>query len=126
MSAKIDLRGKVTKQDRLASPEQQVDPTDVGSPVKLARLLTDLLKDVSTLKRKWWPRRIDFEDLAVEQYVDVTLPHNFGGRVRWWLVDWSGGNAVQLSTVSAVTTTKTLVLSPTASGTATIRVEEAG
>lgn len=126
MSAKIDLRGKVTKQDRLASPEQQVEPTDVDSPVKLARLLTDLLKDVSTLKRKWWPRRIDFEDLTVEQYVDVTLPHNFGGRVRWWLVDWSGGNAVQLSTVSAVTTTKTLVLSPTASGTATIRVEEAG
>lgn len=98
-------------------------------PAKLARLLCRILKDVAALRRRWAPRSVDFEDVVVGSTPTThSFEHNFGGRVRWWVVGWTSltSTAPILLESGTAITSKTLVLLSYAAGTMTLRVEEAG
>lgn len=127
MSANIDRSGSIRQLDRRAEPDEQVLEEHVQDPPRLVRLLMGLLRDVARLKRSWRPRRIDFEDRAVDATgtTKYRFAHGLDGRVRWYVVDWQGAAGPQLSR-HADTTDGALVLVSHVAGTATIRVEEAG
>jgi hypothetical protein len=128
MAATVPASGVVRQLDRPASPDEVMSEVDAQNAVKLARVLLRILKDVATLKRRWWPDRIDFEDFPVSTAgATVTLNHGLGGRVRWWLVDWeSSGTTAPILKRTSATTNDSLVLASYVAGTATIRVEAAG
>jgi hypothetical protein len=117
----------VIQLDRRAEPDEQVTDEDAKDAGRLARVLMRLLRDVAILRRRWAPRRVDFEDVEVDATATVfyRFPHDFNGRVRWWVVDWSGGAAPSLLR-DGRSDQNALVLVSTSAGTATIRVEEAG
>jgi hypothetical protein len=128
VSARIDSAGNVHQLDRPAEPDEILTEEDVQDAPKLARLLVRILKEVTTLRRRFWPRRTDFEDRTVSNGTDLRLTHRFNSRVRWWVVDWvaeTPGNAPQFET-SADTDLNTLVLVVWNNGKVTIRVEAAG
>lgn len=128
MSARIDSTGAVYQLDRRAEPDEVFTEEDAADARKLSRLLMRLLRDVTTLKRRFAPRRTDFEDRAVVSGTPLRLPHNFDARVRWWIVDWAPttpGAAPNFTKTNA-SDTRTLVLSVGASGTVSVRVEVAG
>lgn len=127
MSARIDKAGTIFPLDRRAEPEEQITEQQVQDPKRLARMLMTILRDVALLKRRWWPERIDFEDTVVDATgtTKYRLPHQLGGRVRYWVVQWSGTTAPCLKQ-HADTTEDVLVLTSNVAGTATIRVEAAG
>lgn len=128
MSARIESDGAVVQLDGRTEPDEVVTPEDAADTSKLARLLARVLKDIATLKRRWAPQFIDFEDVVVSTAgASVTLAHGFGGRVRWHLVGWqsSGTSAPVLKEDTTNTTATTLVLLSYVAGTATVRVEEA-
>lgn len=121
--------GKAKALDGRAAPDEVVTEENVQDPKKLSELLVRLLRDVASLKRRFSPRRIDFEDVAVGGAgATVSLQHNFGGRVRWWIVDWSdaSGTRSNIYRDTTLTTANTLVLVSLVVGIATIRVEETG
>ena len=130
MSANIGSNDVVRQLDAKPEPDEQVTEEQVQEPPRLARLLMSLLRDVATLKRRWAPRRIDFEDRAVDGSgaTKYRFTHGFGGRVRYWAVEWvgdplTGGPCLERD---ADSTNDVLVLTSRSAGTATIRVEEAG
>lgn len=127
MAARIDRTGRVHQIDRPAEPDELVTEEDVKEPSKLARVLLRLLKDVAALKRRYWPRRLDFEDVAIDSNVPVRLAHNFRARVRWWVVDWQPTTPgdVAIFERAATATTTVLVLNAGNNGTASFRVEVA-
>jgi hypothetical protein len=128
MAARIDRAGNVYQLDRPAGPDETVSEEDVQDPGKLARLLVRILKDVAAIKRRFFPRRLDFEDRAVTAGDSLRLPHSFNARVRWWVVDWlpdSTGDAGTFEVDAASSDLFTLVLTAHNTGTATIRVEVA-
>lgn len=128
-ASKIASDGKVTQLDARATPVELLTEQDVADAKKLSEFLTKLRSSVSDLLRRWNPDRIDFEDMTVSTSgATVTLPHKFGGRVRWWLVGWrsSGTSAPILKEDTTATDDNTLVLLSYVAGTATIRVERAG
>lgn len=128
MSANIDRNGKVRQLDKPAEPDQQVMEDEATDAPRLVRLLMRMLRDLAALKRRWAPRRLDFEDCAVDATgtTKYRLPHGLGGRVRWWVVDWADASAAPALVKHADTDERTLVLVSRAVGTATIRIEEAG
>ncbi len=128
MSANIPAHGPIRQLDRRAEPDEQITDEQAKDPKRIARLLLSLLRDVAHLKRRWWPRRIDFEDRVVDATGTTLyrLQHGFGGRVRWWVVDWTGATVEPRLVRNATTTNDVLVLVSYAAGTATIRIEEAG
>lgn len=119
------VSGKSRSLDGSNAPDEVVKASDVTDPMKLARLLMRMLKALAALKRTFSPRRTDFEDLAV----DATgaklfrLPHYFGARVRWWVIDASAAPALAKD---PSTDANTLVLTSTVACTVSVRVEEAG
>lgn len=133
MSAVVPTSGTVRQLDRQAEPDEQVDEEQVKDAPRLARLLMRILRDLALLKRRFWPGHIDHEDRVVDSTgtTKYRFPHGFGGRVRWWVVDWQVGSAFKLSyspSLSRHTDSddNTLVLVSYVDGTVTIRVEEAG
>lgn len=120
----------VTQVDRPAQPELVVTEEDVKDASKLARLVAGIAKDVAALKRRFAPRRIDFEDRAVTSSgtVKYQFHHGFGGRVRWWVVDWQPSSLGDVPSFQRHSSSdaNTLVLLSSTNGTATVRVEEAG
>lgn len=132
LSAVIPNVGPVRQLDGRAQPDEQVTEEQAKDPARIARLLMTILRDVATLKRRFWPRRVDHEDRSVDGS-GTTLyrfPHNFGGRVRWWPVDWSGAASgpllVRYDDSDDGTNNDTLVLVSYEAGTLTLRIEEAG
>lgn len=130
MSSAVILADGTTKQlDRRPELDETITPDKAKDPQALARLLTKFFRIVLRLQKAWTPDRIDYQDIAVG-FDGVTLynfAHNFGGRVRWWPVDWVGDtSAVPLLTKDASTTDSILVLRSYASGKVTVRVEAAG
>jgi hypothetical protein len=88
MAARIDASGGVFQLDRSAEPDEIVTEEDAKDAGKLARLLVRILRDLADIKRRFFPRRIDFEDVAVTGASSTyRFTHGFGGRVRWWLGD---------------------------------------
>lgn len=127
-AARIEEDGKVVQLDRPAVPDEVVTEQDVQDAPKLARMLLRLLKDVATLKRRWWPDRLDYEDIPCVAGETIRLNHGFGGRVRWWQVEWAGTGVGTFGGFeqTADTDANTLVLLVVDNGTASIRVEKAG
>jgi hypothetical protein len=127
MPARIDRAGKVHQLDRPAEPDELVTEEDVKDAPKLARILVRILKDIATIKRRFWPRRTDFEDREVTSGDTLRLPHNFNARVRWWVVDWipTTPGDVPVFERSATTTTRVLALDVGNSGLVSVRVEVA-
>ena len=117
---------KARRLERAAGAEESVTEADAADAPKLARLLVRMLRDIATLKRRWWPRYIDFEDVVVDNTgtTKYRFEHGFGGRVRWWPVD--AQTAAPSLRRHADSDANTLVLVSSASATVTIRVEEAG
>jgi hypothetical protein len=125
-STKVAADNSVTQLDRSAQPDELVTEDDASDAPKLARLLGRVLKDVASLKRRWVPRRIDFEDrVCGTAGATLSLRHGFTGRVRWYVIGWSGATAAP-ALAESTTSDSTLVLQSYVAGTATIRVEEAG
>jgi hypothetical protein len=127
MPARIDRAGKVHQLDRPAEPDELVTEEDVMDAPKLARILVRILKDIATIKRRFWPRRTDFEDREVTSGDTLRLPHNFNARVRWWVVDWipTTPGDIPVFERSATTTTRVLALDVGNSGLVSVRVEVA-
>lgn len=123
--------------DGKREPDELITPERLDDKPRVARWLTQLLRDVESLKRRWAPRRIDHEDRKVDatggdglNATKFRFAHGFGGRVRWWVTDWQGvaAPALVLDTATSGTGTdaNTLVLRSYVTGTVTIRIEEAG
>jgi hypothetical protein len=128
MSANIPKNGRPRQLDRAGDAEEQITPEQAQDFERLSRLLTGILKDIASLKRRFWPQRIDFEDIDIDN-TGTTLyrfPHGLGGPVRWWPVDWAGAAAGPQLVRDASTDANTLVLVSYEAGTLTLRVEEAG
>lgn len=128
-AAAVDSNGKVRQLDAKAQADIVVTAEDVQDAPKLARMVQALANHVAALERAWKPRRIDFEDVVCAAGgVTIELPHHFGGRVRWWVVDWqiSGASGAPILQRYTGTDENTLVLWSDKAGIATIRVEEAG
>ena len=133
-AAKVGSDGKVIALGPRSSPNDAVSIDDVQDKTKLARLLGKLSDIAAMLVARWYPRRIDFQDVVLGTFgTPVTLQHNFGGRVNWWVVDWiTTSNAAPVlvrrdgTAGVGITTNDTLALGSYVAGTATIRVEEAG
>lgn len=127
MPSAVVTSTKTRQLDARSVPPEQVTEEQVGSTKRLAELLGRLLVAVTELRRAWAPQRLDFEDLAVTTTA-FSLEHRFGGRVRWWVVDWqptTPGSAATFERHSS-TTSDALWLTPANAGTVTIRVEESG
>ncbi len=121
------VNGTTTRQlDRPAATNESVTEKDVAELPKLARLLQRILTDLSDLKRRFWPREIDFEDVSVDNTgtTKYRFEHGFNGRVRWWPVD--AETAAPALKRHADTDANTLVLVSSATCTVTVRVQEAG
>lgn len=128
MSAIVSaLTGKIRQLDGRAAPEDVLTAKDVSDPEKLARLLGKVISDVAALRRRFAPRRLDFQDLTLDATgtAKFRLEHRFGGAVRYWVVGWNGAAAPNIRQ-HADTTNDVLVITSTSAGTATVRVEEAG
>lgn len=130
-SARIDTTtGKVTPLDGRAEADEVVTEDDVQEPAKLARLLCRILKTLAELRRRFAPRRIDFHDVTTPgSGGTISLQHNFGGRVVWWIIDYQIITTVTapiLQRSVASSTDNTLVLLTHTTGLASIRIEEAG
>lgn len=128
MSARIDQAGKVYQLDRQAEPDEAFSEEDAKDAKKLSRVVFYLLRDVATLKRRFWPKTIDFEDREVLSGDALRLTHKLGARVRWWVVDWQPTAPTDSPVFerSSATTLDVLVLDVGNPGTVTIRVEVAG
>lgn len=126
MAARIAASGKVYQLDRPAEPDEIVSEEDAGDVGKLSRLLIRLLRDVAAIKRRFFPRRVDFEDRAVDasMVTKYRFPHGFNAAVRWWVVDATGD--CPALTRHADSDLNTLVLISNVACTVTIRVEVAG
>lgn len=129
-AANVATDGKIRALGPRPQPDRVVTEDDVKDPSKLTQMLASLLKSVAELRRTWAPRRLDFEDILTTTGPGVIrLQHNFGGRVRWWPIDYriSGSAAAPiLQRDSAKTDDNTLVLLSYSTGLISIRVEEAG
>jgi hypothetical protein len=127
MAARIDSAGNIYQLDRQAEPDERVTEEDVKDADKLARLLMRVLKDLASIKRRFFPRRVDFEDTAVDGsgVTKYRFPHGLNARVRWWPVDVTGSSVAALRR-HADTDLNTLVLLSDSACTVTIRVEAAG
>ena len=128
MAARVDRAGNVYQLDRRPTPDEPISEDDVQEPTKLVRILGRLARDVAEIKRRFFPRRVDFEDRVVTSGDVLRLPHGFEARVRWWVVDWvpSTPGDVPLFEKLSATDTKTLVLEVGNTGTVSIRLEVAG
>jgi hypothetical protein len=136
-AARVTRDNAVIALDRAPQLDERVTEEDVKDAGKLSRLLMRILKDIASLKRRFYPRRRDFEDRAITGAGSVyRFEHRFGGRVRWWISQWkpasTAGNYIPLLAESSQDGT-TLVLTNVSvlginafTGTVTIRVEEAG
>jgi hypothetical protein len=133
MAAIVGSDGTVRQLDGRAEPEVVVQEADVQDATKLARMLAWLLREVATLRRRFYPRRIDFEDVvstgSAGSPATIRLEHGFGGRVRWWVVDVTAPGVIAVPYIYNDTTqtdANTLVLKVYYPSTITIRIEEVG
>lgn len=132
MSANVPAHGEIRQLDGRAEPEEQVTEEQVQDPARLARVLVRLLADVAKLRRRWAPRRLDFEGIVTDGSVTPErhrLTHGFGGPVRVWLVDArnpTGAGVPVFAIIDSASDSNTVTVESYMSGTVTLRVEEAG
>ncbi len=114
--------------DKPAEPDEQVTDEQLDDRPRMLRFYMRLLRDIAALLRRWSPDTLEFEDRSIDDDTGATkfrFEHGFGGRVRWFPVDWTG-----VSTPALIrhedTTNDTLVLVSFGIGTLTLRIERAG
>lgn len=129
-SANIDTSGRITQLDGKAAPDEVVTEDDVKEASKLARILFRILKELAEIRRRWWPRKLDFTDMTLDAAGTLFyLPHDFNGRVRFWVVDFrvvGAAGAPIIQRDATETTPNVLALRSYKEAEVTIRVEEAG
>ena len=139
MSANIEEDGTVKQLDRRPEPDEHITADTVQDKVRLSKFLLQLFREVSALKRRWAPNRIDFRKTVSGSGASpqtVTVQHNFKAPVVWWIVKATKGTTttVGLGTTAVMplvveqddSTDTTLVLKFYYSAVVTIRVEESG
>lgn len=128
MSAIVDKNNSIRPLDKAVEPLERVTPEQWTDVPRMTRLLTQILRDIAQLKRRFWPLRIDHQDRVVDASGTVLhrFAHGFGGRVRWWVVDWTDATLPPLLVRHSSSNNDTLVLTSGVAGTVTIRIEEAG
>lgn len=126
----VRLDGSSLQLDRRPEPDEQVTPEQISDPSRMTRLLMRLLRDVAILRRRWWPRHIDFEIAPDGDSMPTAsvhrLSHRFGGPVRFWLVDAKSSGPVSPPIRVDTSDENILVLNAYFTGSAVVRVEEAG
>lgn len=133
MSAVVSVRDSTSKAlDLKATPDEVIAPEDVADTSKLARLLTRILGELASFRRRFTPRRTTFRDIvstgtAGTPYT-VRLPHRFGGRVEWTLAGVRGAGVVVTPLIEETSASDkdTLELKVFFPATVAIRVEEGG
>lgn len=130
-AAVVSSSGVVRKLDKPAQSVEVFTSSDAADLEKLARIVQDLRKRVTSLESAHRPRWVEFEDVTVSTgAAAVRLVHGFGKRVRWEVVGWqtSGANLWNLKEDTGTTGTdaNALVLLSYVAGTATIRITETG
>lgn len=127
MSTVVPKSAGVRGLDKAREPDAQITEEQAKDPKNVALVFMDLLRDVASLKRRFWPKWVDFEDLSFDAsgLQKFRLTHNLNARVRWWPVDVTYGSSPSLKQHED-TDLNTLVLVSYLSCTATIRVEAAG
>jgi hypothetical protein len=133
-TAVVETSGRIRQLDKPADADSRVTSKDVADAEVLARLVQDLRKEVTALKRAWSPRRIDFDRITTTgtgvSPQTLRLPHGFAGRVRYWAVGWESPSSATLGIIertdSQGTDSNTLVLYVYSTGVLSVRVEEAG
>lgn len=128
MSAIVPAAGTTRQLDKQAEPERQLTPDQWTEATTMTRIVMGLLRDVARLKRRFWPDWVEHEDKVFDATGTTVyrLPHGFGGRVRWWVTDWSGATAGARLVRHSTTDDNTLCLVSYTAGTGTVRVEKAG
>ncbi len=132
MSANVTADGVVRQLDRRPEPDENLTEANVTDPRLLTRFLLRLFRDVSTLKRRWSPARIDFRDVVsagtAMAPTAVSLSHNFGAPVVYWIVRTTslGAGSLKIAEELSTSTDNRLDLNLYITGTMTIRVEESG
>lgn len=131
MSAYVDSDGTVNQLDGRAEPDEVITADDVKDADKLSRMLARVLREIAAIKRRHWPQRVVFRDVAITGTTmspqTKRFAHGLGGRVHWWSGGWTSGSTSgpHLRQTTA-TTDDELVLETHSTGTFTLIVEEAG
>lgn len=121
-----DVFGNLKRVRPFASRGATVSDSDVTEPGKLAELLRQIQKRISTTEAITPPEALELE-YDVTSGLDFNVAHNFGGPVRWYVVDWyatpgAGASGPSFSRLTT-STTKLLVLHSYCAGRVVIRVE---
>lgn len=126
MSGRVFQLGNVVRQAKNpAARLRKVSPDDVSRSDDAAKVINEIIDAVQALRQLTRPPYVEFEDLAATVGGKLTMPHNFGGRVRWYVVDWTvpSGTAAPSLRRHTDTTADILVLDSNTLGTVTVRVE---
>lgn len=125
----ISKTGLVAKFRRFVSQASNVQESDVKDTTKLADLLRSVMRRVSDVEARLPPEAVEFE-VDCPATGTVSISHNFGTAVRWYVTTWTqtdnvaypeaGAELVQDATSSA----NTLVLRSYRAGRAVVRVEQ--
>ena len=132
MSANIRADGESLQLDKRAASQDLVRPEDVTDASKLARMISRSADEIAAVKRRWSPRRVDFEGIVTAGTINdpqrFALAHNLNGPVRWWIVRLTNPTGASNTLLVEVdgTDENTLVLDAYFPATITLRVEEAG
>ena len=139
MSARITKDGTVLQLDRRPEPDEHISADTVQDKVRLSKFLLQLFLEVSKLRRRWWPERLDFEQTVTGDGTTphtIVLRHGFGGPVTWWVVrvtnastDVTGLSTTAIApfvTESSSSDDNALYLTFYYSADVTIRVEQSG
>lgn len=96
-----------------------------AEPRLVAKAVATVQNAIEEQKSNFRPA-IEFQDLVFSSGGATTaIAHNFGGRVRWWVVDWVGAMVGPSLVRHADSDANRLVLASYVAGTGSIRVEAA-
>lgn len=126
----VGITGLIARAKRFASGASSIQDEDVKDEKKLAEILRATLRRLSELEAKSAPEGVEFEVALVGAAGLVSLAHNLGGPVRWWVTVWTrpvdGGAyppAAPILVQDASSDKDTLVLQSSTVGRAIIRIE---
>lgn len=126
----VGITGLLAKVKRFVNRNASVQDEDVKDEKKLAEILRTTLLRVSELESRLPPDGIEFEVAVSTAGAVVSLFHNLGQPVRWWVTCWTRPveqgaypTTAPILVQDAASDTNTLVLKSYVAGRAVIRVE---
>lgn len=118
----VSLAGALQRARRYVSGSPRQD-VDVDSLDKLGDILRQMSKRIAVLEALSPPESLEIEIQVGTAGASISLAHNFGSPVRWWVVGWSGVIVAPVLVQNVASTNNVLVLRSYASGRAIIRIE---